>query len=78
MRDENIASPENVPNDRGLDDILPVFVDGLQNVRRLGFDLGFDRQVQVDTDLFGLEIYDQFGDMVAGMGGGNLLGFKSY
>ena len=48
---------EDSPDNRRLDDVLAVFVDGLQHVGRLRLLLCLDRRVEVDTDLRGLEVY---------------------
>lgn len=46
----------HIPDDRGLNNVFTIFVNGFQDICRLSLDLSLDRQVKVDTDLLGLEV----------------------
>lgn len=42
---------DNLPDNRGLDHVLPVFVDGLENIGRFRLDFSFDGKVEIYADL---------------------------
>lgn len=46
----------NVPDDRCLQGVFTIFVDGLEDIRRFRLLLGLQRGVEVDTDLLRLEV----------------------
>jgi hypothetical protein len=49
----------NEPNDGGLDDVFAVLINCFQDVGGLGLDFSLDRQIEVDADLLGFEVYEE-------------------
>lgn len=46
----------HAPDNRCLDDVFPILINSLQYFRGLGFNLSLDGQIQVYSDLLGLEV----------------------
>ena len=71
------------PDDGGLDDVFAVLVDCFQDIGGLGLDFSLDRQVEVDADLLGFEVYGEKEKKIIQMfqlktSKKHILGFKSY
>jgi hypothetical protein len=66
----------NSPDNGRLDDVFPILVDSLQNIRGFGLDFGFDRLIQVDADLCRESSVSQYLVIAHYAQENNLLGLK--
>lgn len=42
---------DNLPDNRSLDDVLPVFLDSVEDTRGFRFDYSFDGKVEINANL---------------------------
>jgi hypothetical protein len=54
----------DIPDDRGLDNILSVLINRFQNISCVCLHLSLDRQVEVHSNLLRFEVWTQVSDLV--------------